>query len=478
MKKPKIKKKIIIPAVILLVIAGAGVYAVQAVSGTPEFKTVETYAAETTDLVNAVSVTGVVESANVTNIYTRLTYPIRTVNVEVGDAVREGDVLAQLDTAALEATIAQNQASLSAAQAKANHTVQMAQKDLESNPEDVEYEYDISIETAESAVRTAENNLRAQEHKAADLRQELRDLRDDKLQVPDSTTYDEYIEEKKKELVQTEIAMENAALTLEEAQQNLQTQKEQKGRKSYQSAESARDGVTSAELNANFNDQYIAIQRLQQDLADATVKAPVSGTVTAVYATEGAPGSGLLFVIEDTGHLKVTTKIKEYDIGTVKEGLPVTIKTDATGADEFHGTLTRIFPTAQKDASGKTLDTTNVEFPAEIMVDSGSALRIGMNARLSIITGEKKGVLTVPFEAIGADENGETFVFVMQPQEDGTGIARKVMVTAGMETDFFSEITGGGLKEGDLVITSAQGIEDGMQVVQMDEAALQQAVMA
>jgi HlyD family secretion protein len=148
--------------------------------------------------------------------------------------------------------------------------------------------------------------------------------------------------------------------------------------------------------------------------------------------------------------------------------MPVTIKTDGTGDEEFTGTLSKVYPTAAKSPAGSPVATTNVEFPAEVAVDPGSKLRIGMNARLNIITEAKEGVVTVPFEAIGSDADGNTFVFVMVSQPDGTFTAKKVAVTPGMETDFYSEVLDSELKAGDQVITSAEGLEDGMLVFTVD----------
>ena len=79
-----------------------------------------------------------------------------------------------------------------------------------------------------------------------------------------------------------------------------------------------------------------------------------SGTVTAVYASVGASGSGLLFVIEDTQALIVKTTVKGYDIGSVKVGMPAAIKSDATGEREIMGTVLSIAPAANKDRTGMT----------------------------------------------------------------------------------------------------------------------------
>lgn len=485
----KIKKKVIIPLAVVLVAAIAGGSAVAVNSSKPVVKTVETTTIESGDLINSVSVTGMVESDDSVNVYTTLNYPIKVVNVEVGDTVAEGDVLCQLDTANLEASIAQSQASVNQAQAKANHALAVAEKDLETAKFNTEGNYnsallnaDNAVKTAENGVATAENNIRSAQSKLNDARKTLRDLRDDKKQADDDESFDDAITAAQQAVVQAEIALETAQVGKENADLQLTAAKDSQRAVKMQTQEAeitSNDAVTNAKLNANLSDQYIAIEKLKKDLADATIIAPVNGTVTAVMAKEGAAGAGLLFVIEDTTNLKVVTKVKEYDIGSVHEGLPVTIKADGTGDEEFTGVVSKIAPTSLKDTlSGKNVDTTTPEFSTEVKVTSKSQLRIGMNARLNIITEEKKGAISVPFESIVTNEAGETVIFLMAEQENGTFLAKSVPVTTGMETDIAVEITGDSLKDGDVIITTTDGLVDGMQVTKLDQAAIDQAIMA
>jgi len=68
---------------------------------------VETVTLEKSDLTQSINVSGVVQSSQTTNIYSTLNFPIQEILVAVGDTVEAGDVLAILDTAALENNISQ-----------------------------------------------------------------------------------------------------------------------------------------------------------------------------------------------------------------------------------------------------------------------------------------------------------------------------------------------------------------------------------
>ena len=192
----------------------------------------------------------------------------------------------------------------------------------------------------------------------------------------------------------------------------------------------------------------------------------VSGTVTAVYAKVGAPGSGLLFVVENTDDLVIKTELKEYDVASVQEGMPVQVKSDATGDRVFPASVSHIAPTAQKAADGSTQSSGSVEFDTEVRLDQpDSGLRVGMNVRMTVVTAERKGVWAVPYDALVTDAQGQTAVYVARPQgEEGSMVAVEVPVDTGLETDFYVEISSGQLAEGDLLLTQPAGILPGAPV--------------
>ena len=63
---------------------------------------VNSVALKTETLRNKISATGVVESTESKNVYSTLTYPVKSINVKVGDTVSAGDVLCVIDSEDLE----------------------------------------------------------------------------------------------------------------------------------------------------------------------------------------------------------------------------------------------------------------------------------------------------------------------------------------------------------------------------------------
>ena len=197
------------------------------------------------------------------------------------------------------------------------------------------------------------------------------------------------------------------------------------------------------------------------------VKAGNSGTITAISAVKGAMASGELFTIEDTSDLKVRGKVKEANLNLIHVDMPVTIKSDATGAATFQGNLSKIAPTAMETKLSADSTTKNAEFEIEVDLPADvSGLKIGMTTRLSIVSEEKNDVFSVPFEALVTDDSGKTCIYIAQenPDKAGTQMVAAIPVSLGMETDSLVEIAGDQLTAGMAVISQPQAVHPGDSV--------------
>ncbi|MDL2232589.1 HlyD family secretion protein [Ruminococcaceae bacterium OttesenSCG-928-L11] len=435
----------------------------------PDGAPVRTVTLEQGDIRSTVSATGTVYSVNAVNVYSNLNYPVQTVHVSVGDVVEEGQVLAELDSASLKSDISQKEAQVYASQSTAQLNLKTAQQDLNNYQQSLKDSRDSSLLAAEKAVVTAESNLAAAKLEVqsanADLsnaRRDYREAQNGEDSDGNSLDYsDAQVRDLRTTVSQKEIALEKAQNTLAQREADLESAKidlEVAQTNSGNTLKSYQDKVTSAQLNNNYTADYLSIEKLQTDLENCTVTAPVSGTITEVNAIVGGSGNGLLFVIQNTEDLKVVTNIKEYDIGAVNLGDAVIIKADATGDTEFVGELSKLSPTSTLTASGGKASSTDAEFEAEIAVSTGSdRLLIGMNARLSIVTDEKTGVFSVPFEAVET-VGGQSCIYVEETGGDGSVTYRKIPVKTGLETNLYVEIDGEGLEEGMQVVKSASGV--------------------
>ena len=224
------------------------------------------------------------------------------------------------------------------------------------------------------------------------------------------------------------------------------------------------NSVSSAQIATDQTVTEMNLADAQENIDQCTVTAPAAGTVTAVYVNEGesnASGS-LLFVIENLEELEIVTSVREYDIASLAVGMPAEIKTDATGDTVYSGQVKDIAITAQKDAYGNTVSSSNAEFDVTLSVDPGEGgLLVGMNGRATITTDSTEGVLAVLYSSLGYDEDGAPYVMAARPQDDGTLVVEKVPVETGVETDFEVEVISDALAEGDLILDDPTAVAEG-----------------
>ena len=291
--------------------------------------------------------------------------------------------------------------------------------------------------------------------------------------------------------------------------------KEDTQRNQDTSVQNKTDSLTTSKLNATtstLSDEQ-KVKTYQEQLENCVLKAPISGVITAVNAKAGDTyNGGALFTIEDVSAYEVSAEIDEYDIGKIREGQTVVIKTNGTGDEELKGTVQQVAPRATAKTTTAS-SSSEVTYNVRISIDTANdLLKLDMTAKLSIIQDSKENVLTVPYEAIWEDESGNYYVEVVesvntnadiqvqpeegannadeqngQPQNDmaqsqeeqpeGRGRdgnnsggadlnTRRVYVKKGIESDYYIEVISNEITEGMEVVVPRNG-QDGMDIQMM-----------
>lgn len=140
-----------------------------------------------------------------------------------------------------------------------------------------------------------------------------------------------------------------------------------------------------------------------QSLEDATVRAPVAGTVIEKTVSLGqviASGTGTfgggttILKMADLTKVRVRTLVNETDIGKVRAGLPATVTVDAFPDRPFTGIVEKIEPQA-------TIQQSVTMFPVLVSIDNTAGLLMpGMNGEVSIETERRDNVLAVSNDAV------------------------------------------------------------------------------
>ena len=170
---------------------------------------------------------------------------------------------------------------------------------------------------------------------------------------------------------------------------------------------SVNDLETSEQNFTNAEAQLLraeaSLELARDYLEDATVTAPISGTVIAKTVEEGqvitssmsnVSGGTTLVQMADLSELEIRTLVDEIDIGRVRPGLVVDSTVEAYPEVEFQGAVIKIEPQSVVQQSVTT-------FPVLSRIDNSNGLLLpGMNADVNIVIDQRHGVLAVANEAV------------------------------------------------------------------------------
>ncbi|HEU4702851.1 MAG TPA: efflux RND transporter periplasmic adaptor subunit, partial [Conexibacter sp.] len=141
----------------------------------------------------------------------------------------------------------------------------------------------------------------------------------------------------------------------------------------------------------------------KQRLEDATVRAPVAGTViektvalgTVITSATGAFGGGTtLLKMADLGSVRIRALFNETDIGQVQPGQTATVIVDAYPDRRFTGTVEKIEPQA-------VIQQNVTMFPVLVTLQNlEGLLKPGMNGETSVLVDQRTNVLAVPNDAV------------------------------------------------------------------------------
>jgi HlyD family secretion protein len=243
----------------------------------------------------------------------------------------------------------------------------------------------------------------------------------------------------------------------------------------------ARANAASAE--AQEAQARAALKTDRTNLGKAQIRSPVDGVVLTRKVEPGntvvaAMNTPVLFTVaEDLTRMELQVKVDEADVAGVRPGQPADFTVAAWPGRRFPATIRRV-------GLGSTTTDNVVTYKTVLEVTNADlALRPGMTATASIVTGRRDGVLLVPNAALrftpparrgggggfvsnllprppsaqrrnarGADADGAAHQ-VWTPGPDGP---RALAVRTGLSNGRQTEVTGGDLQPGMTVITDVQ----------------------
>ncbi len=243
--------------------------------------------------------------------------------------------------------------------------------------------------------------------------------------------------------------LRNAQITLAEAKTNFE-----RSRQLFD-----REAISEAEFLADKRDFELAeseVERLKLLIDYGSITAPIDAIVTSreVEIGNSVSENQQLFEIVDMDNLVIRPGVSEMDLGGLETGQVLDVELDVYPDHVFEGSIRRIFP---------DIDPQSRLFTVEVLLDrqpGDPVVRPGYLARIPFVTDHQEPALTIPTEAL-TDRNGETFVFVLDPEEQRV---RMQAVETGIRRDGWVQILSG-LQEGDEVAAAnIDALEDHARV--------------
>ncbi len=362
---------------------------------------------------------------------------IKEVYAKVGQTFAQGEVISLLNDADLTNQTEQAKALFdkavadSASNDDAVHVSQTEEENTKKYFEDTKDYYQQKIAEAEQEIKNTEN------------------YRDDALNY--------YNEDKSYTRKLTLTTAENNLKTAKENKKSIEEQanlSETSAENSWKTAaaklKSSESKFAQESLDAVVANARLAYEQSELNLAKATLKAPINGTITEITNKKGEVlGSGTIkesFAKMISNDLLIEARVPESDILKLKESMKANFALDALSEDEkFGAEIIEISPagTANQDVISYT-----VKFRAD-KVDP--RFKAGMTANLDIRTAEKNGVLRIPLRAI-KNEGEQKYVEILKENNQ----PEKVEITTGLEGDEGMVEIKSGLTEGEKVVVGVK----------------------
>lgn len=281
---------------------------------------------------------------------------VAAVLVQEGDRVREGQVLARLETRRLEPQLAE-------AEAQAAAQRQVLQR-LRSG-------------TRPEEIAQARANVKAAEADAANAR-----IQYERIKSAAEVSGGRAVRQQDVDSARTALQVSEAKLAVNQRALELAITGPRK------------EEIAEAEARLKANEAHVAL--LRQQLVDAQLLAPVNAVVRTRVLEPGEMASPQkpVFSLAITDPKWIRAYVSEPDLGKVREGMAAAVAVDSFPDRRFEGWLGFISPVAE--FTPKTVQTeelrTSLVYEVRVFVkDPSDELRLGMPATVFVSTDKETG---------------------------------------------------------------------------------------
>ncbi|CAM4065406.1 efflux RND transporter periplasmic adaptor subunit [Gillisia limnaea] len=200
------------------------------------------------------------------------------------------------------------------------------------------------------------------------------------------------------------------------------------------------------ETKTTYEAAQNSVNQLKSQLGKTTVRAPFSGVIDEVISDQGqvvSPGQNQLFRLVNLDNMYVQASVPENYLNQIKTGTSVIVEIGAIGK-QFEGKVRQV---------GNFINPNNRTFQIEVAIPNEEGLvKPNLIATVKLNDYSAENAVVIPENTIQKNSMGESLVYILEPESDSTGVAKRVKVETGYSYGASVEVTNG-LKPGDLLIT-------------------------
>ena len=203
------------------------------------------------------------------------------------------------------------------------------------------------------------------------------------------------------------------------------------------------DDAVGARITALYQAK-LAVEEAKSALQETQLIAPISGTVTALDLNIGeqAGTSSVLTISQLSQPYTLDVYLDEADWSMAKVGNKAIVTLDLLPEQSYTGTVMLVYPELNP-----SFETSLVHLIITLDSSISQDLPAGTEATVAVVGGEAKGALLVSVDAIHKGDDGKSYVTVLQ---NGQEVEREV--TLGLQNDTYAEVKSG-LEDGETVVT-------------------------
>ncbi len=420
----------------------------------------EIFNVQNATLTQALNSTGALTVAQTKTLTFAASAPVTKVLVSVGDTVKAGDVLAEMDTIDIDAQIRDAQLNLESAQTSLD-ALKAPASDLDVKSAN------LSIQAAQASLSAAsQTGSSATDIQIAQLQEEIakNSLWQSQLNRDISTS------NARPNQVNAYANQVATDASLAAAESNVQAQQAAADATANNGADASQLGSANAQLMSaqaslntllagstetqirqaeiNVETAQITLDAAQKTKDDARIVAPFDGVIASVDLAVGEiPGTSSGISLIDTSHYTITLSVDEKDIPQLSVGQKVNVTVQALDNAQISGTVTHIDLTPSSTSN-------LVTYSVEVSLDAtDKAVRPGMTAVANVILKEVTNVIVIPNRFITTDAASNLTTVKV---ETAAGVYSDVPVTLGTTTDSESVVSSG-LKIGQTLVVLSSG---------------------